>query len=57
MNKDEYRARRARGLRGQGSKPSMIIARHDKPDWPPKEVTKKAKLKNSRRARRENSLA
>lgn len=62
MDKQKYWERRTKGLRGQGDKfyyPRRgvkalltVVGFHDKPDWPRKEVTKKALLKNSKRARK-----
>lgn len=51
MDKEEYWKNRRAGKRGQnGFNP--IVAHHTAPDWPIKSVTKKAKLKNTRRARK-----
>lgn len=50
--KAEYRKRREAGKRGQGEAFNPRGKVHTSVDWPAKEVTKKAQLKNSKRARK-----
>jgi hypothetical protein len=50
--KAEYRKRREAGLRGQGEEFNPKGKAHSSPDWPRKPVSKKAMLKNTKRARK-----
>lgn len=51
--KADYRKRREAKLRGQGDRFDMLGKVYLDPDWPRKPVSKKAKLKNTKRARKE----
>lgn len=51
FDKKAYWENRAKGLRGQETiRPNVLV--HYGITWPPKEVSKKALLKNSKRARK-----
>ncbi len=52
FDKGLYWKRREHGWRGQYDYP-VQGTHHWSPDWPPKPVTKKAFLKNTKRARKE----
>lgn len=47
-----YWKNRAAGKRGQGAYPKLVTAIHHRADWPKKPVSKKARLKHTKRARK-----
>lgn len=52
MDKQEYWKCRVQGLRGQGKSFNPVVKVHSDVDWPKKPVSKKALLKNTKRARK-----